>query len=131
MIMNWLKHNYNLVGSIVICFVVGFYLYGCDSKTRSVLYPAVMVTRAELRLEADELLAGYELKVKRIDIGIIDLDRQDEIKQRLITFGLSVAETGTFNPIGLATLLGSVLGAGLLVDNRRKDTVIKTLKTNK
>lgn len=130
MIKNWLKHNYNLVACIIVCIFIGYYTYGCESTTKSVLYPATRVTRAELQLEAEVLLNSYELKVKRVGIGIIDLDRQDELKQRLITYGMSAIEAGTINPMGLATLLGSILGAGLLVDNRRKDTVIKTLKNN-
>lgn len=130
MVTNWLKHNYNLVVCIFICFIVGVYTYGCDSKTKSVFFPAVMVTRAELQLEAKQLLADYELKIKRIDIGIIDLDKQDELKQRLISFGMQAAEAGTISPLSVVTLLGSILGAGAFVDNRRKDTVIKTLKNN-
>ncbi|GAH85512.1 unnamed protein product, partial [marine sediment metagenome] len=50
MIKKWLEHNYNLVVSIVICFILVFYAYGCESKTRSVLHPAIKITRAELHL---------------------------------------------------------------------------------
>jgi len=41
------------------------------------------------------------------------------------------AEGGTVNIAGLLTTLAAVFGTGALIDNRRKDTVIKTvLHTN-
>jgi hypothetical protein len=38
---------------------------------------------------------------------------------------MAVAEGGTINPIGVATTALGLLGVGAIVDNRRKDTVIK------
>ncbi|GAH82959.1 unnamed protein product, partial [marine sediment metagenome] len=67
----------------------------------------------------------------RIEIGFADLDTQDTLKERLIGFAIAAIETGNFNTTSLVTLLGSILAGGLFMDNRRKDTVIKTLKNNK
>lgn len=127
----WFKHNYFLVVSVGICFLIGLYAYGCESLTRSVLHSGLRVSRAELQIEAQELLDNYERDVRKVELGLADLDRQDEIKEKLVGFGMTVAEGGTVNPLGIATLLGSVLAGGLVLDNRRKDTVIKTLKNNK
>jgi hypothetical protein len=54
-----------------------------------------------------------------------ELDRKDEIKQKLFDFAALTAANNSFNPTGLITLTGSLLGFGAIVDNRIKDAVIK------
>jgi len=55
---------------------------------------------------------------------LADLNQQDELKRKLYECAAITATTDTFNPIGIITLVGSILGCGLVVDNRIKDKVI-------
>ena len=65
-----------------------------------------------------------------------DLDQQDLVKQQVLEAVSTIAVTaasGGFNwtaliPLGVG-VLGAGLGLGFAADNRRKDSVIATLKT--
>jgi len=127
--MEWVRHNQGMAFALVLAIAISVWIYGCESRVASILAPNQKVNRAELnieiqkeqkRLEAelDSLLALAEARNQQ-------LDRQDELKEKLANFGLTAIETGGVNPAGVATLLGSIIGAGLLVDNRIKDKVIK------
>ena len=63
--------------------------------------------------------------LKSAAVKMQKLDRADAIKQKLSEFATLSVQTGTVNPLGIATLLGSIIGAGAVVDNRIKDKVIK------
>jgi hypothetical protein len=93
-----------------------------------------MVTRGELqvelktevqRLEA-ELLALQETATLRNE----QLDKQDAIKAGLFDTLSVISTSGTINPAGILTSLGTLAALGLGYDNRRKDTVIKNRPLN-
>ncbi|GAH82290.1 unnamed protein product [marine sediment metagenome] len=60
-----------------------------------------------------------------------ELDRQDVLKEKLYEFASLSAAKNTFNPTGLITLAGTLLGIGFGIDNRIKDKVIKNRPLNK
>jgi len=127
-----IDHNQMLSVMVLVSIGIAYYVAGCESTVKSILNPTTKVTREELKVEVDvevrrleaeldKLLAQAALKDK-------DLDRQDEIKRKLVEFGLSIGTGGQINPLGVATLIGGLLGVGFAVDNRSKDKLIKTLK---
>lgn len=103
-----------VVGSLLIWF------YGCESSVESIVTPEKKVTRAELRIEIESLIAMTDLRR-------IDLDKQDEIKSLLLKNALLIASGGAVNPVGVVTALAAVLGIGAAADNVRKRKEIKKL----
>jgi hypothetical protein len=115
------RHNQFLVAAMFLAGVLMFWVYGCESQTVSVLTPTQKVTRLELQTEVDT----FNLKVKA---AVADLDKQDTFKQEIVTVGVAIAEAGGISPAGVGVgvmLLGLV---GLTADNRKKNSIIKTLK---
>ena len=83
--------------------------------------PEKKVTRPELQIEVDALLAEAKLKFE-------DLNRQDAFKRQLFEYAMVMAEGSSVNPVGVAVSLFGLLGIGAVADNRRKDGVINSLK---
>jgi len=125
----WFRHNQGFAVALVVVIAISIWIYGCESRVASILAPNQKVTRVELNLEVERETKRLEMELDNIialaEARNQELDRQDEIKQKLAQFGMTVAEQGTVNPAGLLTTMGSILGFGLLVDNRIKDKVIK------
>lgn len=117
------RHNCFLATSIVIVAAALVWIYGCESKVMSLKYPGQRVNRAELMLELETIVSEAELR-------IADLDKKDALKEAVFNIAVTAAKSGTVNPVSVALTLGNILGISAVIDNRRKDTVIKTLKKN-
>lgn len=118
-----IRHNPGAVAGLFLSLVILSWMYGCDSRVRSLKQPHHLVNRSELKLELDTILSEMEMK-------ITDLNKQDAFKQALFAFGTRLAQGQPVDPIGLALVLGNILGIGFFADNIRKGTVIKVLKNN-
>lgn len=118
-----IRHNFFLFTSFLMVLVSLLWIYGCESTTQSLKQPGLQVNRAELMLELDTIISESHIRIS-------DLDRQDQFKEAMFELALVYAEGGTINPVAIAMTLGSILGLGAVIDNRRKDVVIKTLKHN-
>lgn len=116
-----LRHNQALTVAVVICIALGIYLIGCESSVTSPINPPKKVTRVQLDAEVERLLVDIELAIE-------DLNKQDLFKQKLFEIGLAAAQGGTINPIGAGVTLLGILGIGAVADNRKKDSIIKTLQ---
>lgn len=116
-----LRHNQFLATALIIILVLGIWLVGCDSTVKSPFNPERDVTRQQLQNEVDKYMADIEL-------AFDDLDRQDIFKQKLFEIGVVMAQGGTINPMGAGITLLGILGLGAVADNRKKDSIIKTLK---
>lgn len=115
-------HNQMLAFAMLIVIALGVFMFGCESRVTNPFNPdGPKVTRAELKIELDRYLA-------KVDLAVLDLDKQDAIRAKLAEIGLVLAQGGTVNPIGAGMAMMSILGLGAVADNRRKDGVIKTLK---
>lgn len=125
----WIRHNQGMFVAVIITTALLIWTYGCESQVASLTEPTRKVTRAELNIELNREVQRLEGELSTLQqqaaVKMTQLDRQDELKRKLFEFAALTAEAGTFNPAGLVTLVGSLLGAGLLVDNRIKDKVIK------
>lgn len=106
--------------SIIIAALLLVYFYGCDPKCKSIYNPAETVTRTELDIEIDTLIA-------KANAGYASLESQEQLRQVLFNQALIAASTGTINPIALFTSIGTILGLGATVDNVRKRKEIKKL----
>ena len=120
-IWTFIRHNQGLCIGALLCFVVVGYAYGCESKVTSILYAPNLVNRGQLQIEVDTFITQAELK-------FADLNTQDQLKSTLFNTAIDFARGGTVNPLAVAIVLGNLLGIGAVVDNRRKDGIIKTLK---
>lgn len=116
-----LRHNQFFGTAIILALVVIFWVYGCTSETASPWSPPEKLNREELNAE-------IELMNARITTAYADLDKQDLFKQELFNNLAIMAEGGTVNPMGVGLGLLGILGLGAAADNRKKDSVIKTLK---
>lgn len=114
-----LRHNQFLSVALVVVIAMTVWLVGCQSKTDSILTPDEQVNRAELNIEIQTFKSKVEEAVK-------DLDQQDAFKQELFNIGIVMAKGGTIDPVGAGITLLGILGIGSVVDNRRKDAVIKS-----
>lgn len=128
-----ISHNQGTFVGIVLVIVLLVWTYGCQSTIRSPISDK-MVTRPELRLEVDIQVKRLEVELDNMQeqaaLQFVALDRQDEIKQKLFNFAALSVESNTFNPTGIITLAGTLLGLGFGIDNRIKDKVIKNRPIN-
>lgn len=115
----FLNHERYQVIAVFVALSVCLWIYGCESQTTSPTDPSQKVTRAQLTGEIDYYLAKAEIAYK-------DLDRQDEIKQKLMDAAAIAAQGGRINVVGLILTNLGILGAGAAIDNVRKRKVIKT-----
>ena len=119
-----IKHNVFQVIAIVHIALILFWVFGCNSKVISLNDHGLKINRVELQNELETILRSAEIR-------FADLDKQDRFKQIIFENAALFAGGGTVNITGLLTTLAAVFGFGAVVDNRRKDTVIKTvLRTN-
>lgn len=124
----WIRHNQGTFAAIIICITLLVWTYGCQSKVTSPISQK-KVTRPELKLEASIEVTRLENEIanlqRRTELQFESLDRMDAIKKRLYDFASLTADNNAFNPSGVITLVGTLLGLGLGVDNRIKDKIIK------
>ena len=158
-VLKWLDHNRWLALAIVLSVAVCGWGFGCESLTGSLTDPVAKVNRAQLESEVAELKAKLntdatamaarhqaeiaaiveraETVETKLSIATADLDRQDAQRQQIFEFvgGLvTAAAAGTVNPAtllaGAVPIVAGLVGGGALIDNRRKNRVIETLKAN-
>lgn len=111
-ILNFYNDNWTHVVSMNACIFLIWFAYGCEPKTKSLTQPGQEVTRAELIGELEILKLQYK---SRTD----DLDKQELLRDFILQQTVIVAQTGTVNPIGIATALLALLGLGAGVDDIR------------
>ncbi len=129
----WISKNQGSCVAIVLNLCIIIWTFGCESKVQS-LTSNKKVTRGELTIEYNTEIRRLQNETQSLQetglLSFTELDRLDELKYKLFD-ALSVATaTGSVNPIGLVTLLGTIGGIGLGVDNRIKDKVIKNRPLN-
>ena len=115
------RHNSGILAGVVACLLCLLFVYSCQSTVISLVNPKTRINRMQLVAEVDYMLAQAEA---RFD----DLDRQDLVKGTIFNSVLDLAQGKPISPIGIAAILGNILGLGAIVDNVRKRTHINTLK---
>ncbi|MCK4787772.1 MAG: hypothetical protein KAV87_28720 [Desulfobacteraceae bacterium] len=118
-----LRHNQSLVISGMLAVGVAVWLYGCEPTVRSIQHPGQRLDRQTFQSEVDSYVA---LAASRFE----NLAKQEKFRQTLFNLAIEYAKGGSINPAAVAITLGNIVGLGAIIDNRRKDVVIKTLKNN-
>lgn len=116
-----IKHNHVLVGCCLGAVIVLFSVIGCEPQTQSLIHPDRKVTRGELNIELETLLATARLRTE-------DLARQEQLRNIIFQSTMTIAQGGALSWPGLLLAMGNIVGVGAIVDNRRKDAIIKTQK---
>lgn len=95
---NWPK-------SIALILLAGFLFWGfaCPSRVTSLSVPGKKVTRPELQIELDTIIATAEFR-------LADLERQDQFRNIIFKNALLMVEGGTLNPLGVITGLAALYG---------------------
>jgi len=122
-----IRHNIGLCVGVILAVCLVLWTYGCESTVKSPV-TGKPVTYGELSIEINADVARLEAELdtlqKRAAVSFQELARKDEIRQKLFDFAAITVANNAFNPTGLITLVGSLLGVGAIVDNRIKDVVI-------
>lgn len=90
----------------MVTFLLGFYLYACEPKVKSLENEMVMVTRGELQIELDRILSMAEHRM-------LSLDRQEAIRNMILQNALLVVGGQPLNPVGLITAFAALYGVGI------------------
>lgn len=122
----WIKKHYTSLIMLLVTAGMLFFIYACEPKVKSLTEPDVMVTRAELQLELDQLLMTAQIRMA-------DLDRQNQIRSIIMQNALLIVEGQPFNPFGLLTAVAALYGlttAGTKVSKTVKNGINKRKVNN-
>ena len=135
-LLNWISYNRGTVAALAIGVISALFLVSCEPKTQSLIDHARSVTAPELASEIAAVESDFAGKMKAAELAKADLEAQIKRRQEFVALAGQVgnmAATGAISPGGMAgavvQLLTLALAAGLLYDNRRKDKLIRTVKT--
>lgn len=120
-IKNFLFSHLLMIVTLGVACLLFVWAVGCPPRVASLINPAAKVTRPELLLEFDQLMAQFELKN-------LELERQEELRNYILKNALLIAQTETFNPIGLLTGLMAIYGVGSAAKSTKN--AIKKIKVN-
>ncbi len=98
LIQNWPKTI-----ALIVLTALLFWGYSCQPETKSLIHPGEMVTRPELQIELDGIIATAKYRMA-------ELDKQEAFRDVIFENALVVAQTGTLNPLGVITLLAGLYG---------------------
>jgi len=133
-----IDHNRWLAFALTCALVLTIVFIGCAPKTGSIITPGKTVTQAELESEALGVESDYDAAIAKLKVARSDLAAKYAARRKVVevvgALGTAAAG-GTVNPlVGIAALIQlATVGAaaGAIVDNRRKDKVIKAKTAKK
>jgi len=99
----WLKKNWTAVLIGVTTVLLMMFYIGCQARTKSLSDPKRLVSRGELQIELNNVLATAELRMA-------DLDKQEAIRSLILQNALVLASGGTLNPVGIISAIAAVYG---------------------
>lgn len=106
---------------MLIAIMLMLFCSACPSKTESLITPGRKVTRPELQIELNSIIATAEFRSA-------DLDQQDAFRNIVMKNALIMIETGGLNPVGIATGLFACYGLGNIA-NKTKNAIKKNKVT--
>ncbi len=132
-ILTAIRHHVCTAISILVCIAISITWFGCESKTKSLVNPEIKISRAEIQVEYDRVVASLQQQLAdlnaRYTIGIQALDKQDALKNALIgqvTQLITNPAAAATDPLGYVIGLLAVLGIGASADNIAKNKLIKS-----
>ncbi len=131
----WIRHNTSMTIGLILCCIFTLWFFGCQSRTKSLVDSTKKVTESELNVEYGSAMRTLENELQTLkettEDRLQDLHRQDALKQALFNNAMLIADSGNLNPLGLLSLIGTLFGIGAVIDNRKKDGLIKGMKVNR
>ena len=121
--LRWLQKHTTIIVTSLITIGLAIYLYGCESKTRSLTNSNKMVNRQELQLEFDQIFGIAQIRM-------IDLDKQDQFRSIILQNALILIQGQPLNPFGIITAFAGVYGLSQ-ASNKITKTVKNGLKKRK
>lgn len=118
-----IRHNQSIVFSGILVLAVVLWAYGCEPTVRSIQNPNTRLNRAEFQSEVDAYVAQAASKFKR-------LSQHEELRRKVFAIAIQYIQGGAINPVAVAITCGNILGLGAVIDNRRKDVLIKSQKSD-
>jgi len=118
-VWEYLKNKSTII--LIVCVTIGFlfYAYSCEPKVTSLFDKKRTITRQELQLELDQLLA-------LADIKMAELEKQEKIRGIILQNALILVQGQPFNPAGLITAIASTYG--IIAAATKTKEVVKNAK---
>lgn len=117
---NWIIKHKTIIITISVSIAMILYLFGCESKVKSLNGTGEMVNRQEIQLE----LEGYITTAK---LRLASLDKQDEFRTIILQNALILVQGQPFNPLGILSAMAAIYGIAQgstnitqVVKNKRK-----------
>lgn len=110
--INWPKST-----ALIVLTLLLFWGYACKPQATSLINPEIKVTRPELQIELQSIIATAEFR-------LADLDKQQAFQDIIFKNATLIIETGTLNPAGIITLMAGLYG----IARGTKDLKDKVLK---
>lgn len=101
--LDWLDEHKSTIIAFFVCVGFMFYAYGCEPEVRSVIDDRRMVNRAELQYELN-------LTLELVELRMLDLDKQEELRAIILQNALILVGGQPFNPIGIITAFAAIYG---------------------
>lgn len=98
-----LVDNWPKAIALILLTAFLFWEYACQPTVKSLIHPDTKVTRPELQIELDTIIATAEFR-------LADLDRQEAFRDIIFKNALLMVEGGTLNPLGILTMLAGIYG---------------------
>lgn len=89
--------------ALFVLTAILFWGYGCPPTVQSLTTTNKKITRPELQIELDTIIATAEFR-------LADLDRQEQFRDLIFKNALLMIEGGSLNPIGIMTMLAGLYG---------------------
>lgn len=120
-IKTFIKHNPWIVVVSVIAILIALWLAGCEASGPSPMDPERKITRTELEIEVKTFLA----RAKFTETSIAN---KEKLRDLVLRQTFMIAQGGAINYFSLGNSILAILGIGSMLDNRRKDSIIKIKK---
>lgn len=114
-----LEINWPKTIALIILTILLFWGYACQPQVASLVNPGVKITRPELQIELDAIIATAEYR-------LAELDKQQAFQDIIFKNAMLLAETGVMNPAGILSLLAALYG----VTRATQDIKNKVKKNN-
>lgn len=98
-----LEINWPRAIALTALTAIMFWGYSCQPKVDSLVHPGVKITRPELQIELDTIIATAEYR-------LASLDKQEAFQDIIFKNAMLMAQAGTINPLGIITLAAGLYG---------------------
>lgn len=101
----FIKNHWQQTAGVTIALALSLWAVSCHPTVPSLTDPQRQVTRGELQIELESLQATFELRSEQ-------LTQREQLRKLILDNALLLADTQTFNPLGLITGLAALYGVG-------------------